>query len=441
MPDDATLLRLYAQNHSERDFAELVRRHLNLVYSAALRQVNGDTHLAQDVTQLVFTDLARKAAELTHHRVLAGWLFTSTRFAAAKLVRTEQRRRNREQEAQLMQELSAPDPSAPLDWARARPVLDEALSELSEPDRAAILLRYFEGRDFAQVGASLSLSDNAARMRVDRAIDKLRTLLERRGLTSTAGALALALANQAVVAAPAGLAATVTGSALAGATVGGVTTATVTFMSLTKLQLALVGTVLLTGAGAYLAQEQHHAALRDELAGLQQEHREVADLRQANQELEKATAEVEQLRVSDMELAQLRDEAAKVQDQLRVAAQLAPSTVSPAARRETFQLKQLDQIPKPTRFMPPQYPAEMAKAGIPGKVTVTFLVDAEGKVQEARAVDSSRREFEAAAIEAVGKWQFDPGRKGGRVVNTWVIQEVVFSLATDDKKTAPANWF
>jgi RNA polymerase sigma factor (sigma-70 family) len=441
MPDDATLLRRYAQNHSESDFAELVRRHLNLVYSAALRQVNGDTHLAQDVTQLVFTDLARKAAELAHHRVLAGWLFTSTRFAAAKLVRTEQRRRHREQEAQLMQEISAPDPSAPLDWERARPVLDEALGELSESDRAAILLRYFEGRDFAQVGASLALSDNAARMRVDRAIDKLRTLLERRGVISTAGALALALANQAVVAAPAGLAATVTGTALAGATVGGVTTATVTFMSLTKLQLALVGTVLVTGTGAYLAQEQNNAALRDELTGLQQEPSEVVSLRQANLQLERATADVEQLRVSDTELAQLRDEAAKVQDQLRVVAQLAPSSAPPPAPRETFQLKQLDQIPKPTRFTPPQYPAEMAIAGIPGKVTVTFLVDAAGKVQEARAVDSSQPEFEAAAIAAVSQWQFDPGRKGGRTVNTWVTQQIVFSLATEDKKTSPTDWF
>src|SRR5882757_3901246 len=102
MKDDAALLTGYVQNRSESDFAELVRRHLNLVYSAALRQVNGDIHLAQDVTQLVFTDLARKAAALAGHRVLAGWLFTSTRFAADKLVRGEQRRRNREQEAQLM---------------------------------------------------------------------------------------------------------------------------------------------------------------------------------------------------------------------------------------------------------------------------------------------------------------------------------------------------
>ena len=99
MKDDATLLRSYARNRSESDFAELVHRHVNLVYSAALRQVNGDVHLAQDVTQTVFTDLARKASSLANYQALAGWLFTSTRFAAAKFVRGEQRRRLREQEA------------------------------------------------------------------------------------------------------------------------------------------------------------------------------------------------------------------------------------------------------------------------------------------------------------------------------------------------------
>src|SRR5882672_2771681 len=138
MMDDATLLRRYAQDRSESAFAELVRRHLNLVYSAALRQVGGDSHLAQDVTQMVFTDLARKAASLAGHRVLAGWLFTSTRFAAAKLVRTERRRQSRELEAHTMNETLG-GPEEKLDWERVRPVLDATLAELGDADREAIL--------------------------------------------------------------------------------------------------------------------------------------------------------------------------------------------------------------------------------------------------------------------------------------------------------------
>ncbi|MCX6954229.1 MAG: sigma-70 family RNA polymerase sigma factor, partial [Verrucomicrobia bacterium] len=183
-PDDTELLRRYAATGQEGDFAEVVRRRVNFVYSAALRQVNGDVHLAQDVTQLVFTDLARKASTVAGYRVLAGWLFTSTRFAAAKLVRGERRRHAREAEAQLMDELTR-DPEAPLDWARVRPVLDDVIGELGERDREAVLLRFFEGRDFAAIGARLQLSENAARMRVERALDKLHAQLARRGVTST----------------------------------------------------------------------------------------------------------------------------------------------------------------------------------------------------------------------------------------------------------------
>jgi RNA polymerase sigma factor (sigma-70 family) len=209
MNDDAELLRRCGEEGANDAFSELVQRHVNLVYSAALRQLNGDAHLAADATQLVFTDLARKAKSLTGHRVLAGWLFTSTRYATAKLVRGERRRHAREVEAQLMQEITQDDPAAQLDWERVRPVLDEVIGELGDHDREAILLRFFEGRDFTSVGARLGLSDNTARMRVERALEKLRGLLHRRGVTSTTAALAVALANQAVVAAPAGLAAVV----------------------------------------------------------------------------------------------------------------------------------------------------------------------------------------------------------------------------------------
>src|SRR6266576_1952765 len=110
---DIALLRRYADANSEDAFAELVRRHLNLVYSAALRQVNGDAHLAQDVAQTVFADLAHKAASLARRPVLTGWLYTSAHFAAAKAVRTERRRHTHEEEAQLMNQLLC-DPATDL---------------------------------------------------------------------------------------------------------------------------------------------------------------------------------------------------------------------------------------------------------------------------------------------------------------------------------------
>src|SRR6266487_2441056 len=226
MTPDGELLRRYTETNSEHAFAELVGRHLNLVYSAALRQVNGDAHLAQDVAQTVFADLARKAASLARRPILTGWLYTSALFAAAKAVRTERRRHTREQEAHLMNQLlcdAAPDP----DWEKLRPVLDAAMLELNETDREAVLLRYFDNRPHAEIADRLGLSENAARMRVDRALEKLRTLLVRRGVSTTAALSAVISAN-AVQVAPAGLAVTISTAALAGTTLANTATATAT---------------------------------------------------------------------------------------------------------------------------------------------------------------------------------------------------------------------
>jgi RNA polymerase sigma factor (sigma-70 family) len=254
MTPDGELLRRYAEAKSEEAFAELVDRHLGLVYSAALRQVNGDAALAKDVAQTVFTDLARKAASLSRRAVLTGWLYTSTHFAAAKALRTEQRRHAREREAHIMHELlqgSAPD----MDWEKLRPALDQVMHELREADRAAILLRYFENRPLAEVAAKIGLSENAARMRVDRAVEKLRSLLSRRGITTTA-ALSLVLSAHAVHAAPATLAASLTSASLAGDTVAtGIALTLFRTITMTKIKFSIIAVViiLLMGTTAFVA--------------------------------------------------------------------------------------------------------------------------------------------------------------------------------------------
>lgn len=204
MVEDAELLRRYAEEKSEAAFGELVRRHLGLVYSAAFRRVGGDSHAAADVAQQVFTALARQAAALTRCAVLPGWLYAATRNQAVDYIRSERRRRAREQEAHIMNELvlsSAPE----ADWDQLRPVLDEAMDELGARDREVVLLRFFAGQPFAEIGAKLQLTEDAARMRVERALDKLHALLTRRGVTSTASALGAVLTTQAVSAAPASL--------------------------------------------------------------------------------------------------------------------------------------------------------------------------------------------------------------------------------------------
>lgn len=216
MNGDAELLRRYADASSQDAFAEFVARHIDLVYHAALRQLGGDPHRAKDVTQLVFTDLARKARTVCGHPAIVSWLHKSTRYAAAKIRRAEQNRHKYEREAQTMDAIWREN-ELPADWERLRPLIDDALDDLNDRDREAVLLRFFEGRNFAEVGAALALSENSARMRVERALDKLHGLLARRGITSKTAALAAMFAEQGSGAAPAGLAASVAAVALSGA--------------------------------------------------------------------------------------------------------------------------------------------------------------------------------------------------------------------------------
>lgn len=251
MLEDTELLRRYAESRSEEAFAELVQRRIGLVYSVALRRTRSPQR-AEDVAQTVFADLARKAAVLSRRPALAGWLYRSAHFAAATLMRGERNRTARETEAQLMHEITRDDDSEQ-DWEKTRPLLDEVLSELDERDRDALLLRFFDDRTFAEIGRRLEVTENAARMRVERALDKFHGLLSRRGVKSTSAALGVVLAQQAVAAtsAPVGLAAAVTGTALS--TVGAAATVplakVIYFMKAQKLAAGVAGLVLAAAVG------------------------------------------------------------------------------------------------------------------------------------------------------------------------------------------------
>jgi len=277
MTDDAELLRRYVDSRSEMDFTVLVERHLNLVYQAALRRTDGRSDLAQDVTQQVFTTLAREASKLVKHPALVGWLFTATRHAASHLLRAERRRQERESEALVRNALENSGPDA--NWDEVRNQLDEVMDQLAEQDRTAILLRYFHNQAFAQIGEAFGLNEDTARKRVDRALERLRGLLAKRGISSTASALGVMLASQAATAAPAGLAQTIASTALIpGATASLPTSGLFYFMN-TKIVLSVVGTLglvaLLTLPPAGLAlfegiqasfAEKELSAVRDENA-------------------------------------------------------------------------------------------------------------------------------------------------------------------------------
>ena len=285
-----------------------MRRRIGLVYSVARRHT-GDAQRAEDVAQRVFADLARKAEMLARRPVLIGWLYRSAQFAASDAMRAERRRLAREEEAHLMQTIegTAPEPN----WEKLRPVLDEALNDLDERDRDAVLLRFFDGRPFGEVGAKLQLTENAARMRVERALEKLQAALGRRGVTSTAAALGVVLAQPAGAIAPAGLAASVTGAALAGTAAGAGGWLTL-FMSISKIQIGVALALAVAGTAGYVLQGKTNAALREEIVALQSQQQAVAALRTENRQLAGVVAEVEILRRDDGELKQLAQRADEV---------------------------------------------------------------------------------------------------------------------------------
>ena len=441
MSDDASLLRQFAESASQDAFAEVVRRHLDLVYSAALRRVGGDAHLARDVSQQVFIALARRAAALARHPALTGWLYTTTHHLAAKAVRAERRRRIREQTAQTMNDLlSSPGPEA--DWTRLRPALDDAMLELGARDREAVLLRFFAGRPFGDIGARFGLSENAARMRVDRALEKLRARLERRGVASTAAALALLLGENAVGAAPAGLAASVSGAAVAGAGAGGGSLAFWSLMSASKLVTGATAAAVIAAGVVMVQQQQAIGRLQAEAADLETQNQALSALRAEHRRLQQqqqgAADELAQLQADRAAVARLRTDAAALQAQVRNAeaafrAHLVPvarpSSLKPADGAGVYNLNQLDVVPQVQHQVPPKYPLAMRFDGVPGEVNVGFILGPDGKVADAAVLSTTDPAFSDVAVMAVRQWQFTPGRKAGQAVNTRMSVPIVFTFS------------
>ncbi|MEO5957803.1 MAG: sigma-70 family RNA polymerase sigma factor, partial [Opitutaceae bacterium] len=269
MTDDAELLRRYVELHSEADFTAFVERHLSVVYHAALRRTGGRSDLARDASQYVFIALARDAARLSRHETITGWLYTTTRHAVLRIVRAERRRQRREEEAQIVNSANT-DPLGESDpaWQEVREQLDGIMDELPARDREAILLRFFHDRPFARIGAAFGSSEEAARKRVERAVEELRRRLKRRGVTSTATALATMLSAQAGLAAPAGLAQSVASGALAVAgagTVGAAGAVGIFIMNTSKAVTGISAVVALAAIGTAVYQNN---ASRDFAAAL-----------------------------------------------------------------------------------------------------------------------------------------------------------------------------
>jgi RNA polymerase sigma factor (sigma-70 family) len=332
MTSDWDLLGQYARQSTQDAFAELVRRHLDLVYSAALRQVRSP-QLAEEVAQSVFADLARSAGRLKPGTILTAWFYAVTRRTAVDVIRKESRRQLREQTAIEMNGINAISHFAKCEnepaWAGIEPLLDDAMESLDAADRTAVLLRFFENKSLREVGQALGASEDAAQKRVSRAVERLREFFAKRGVTVGASGLVVALSANAVQAAPTGLAATIsTATVLAGTSIATTATAAATkVIAMTTLQKTLVAATVAVLASAGIYEARQSSQLRDETQTLRQQQAAQAEqTRQLQQERDEmanrlATLQAEngQLKSNQTtaELLKLRGEVARLRNEIK----------------------------------------------------------------------------------------------------------------------------
>ncbi|HEY2082517.1 MAG TPA: sigma-70 family RNA polymerase sigma factor [Verrucomicrobiae bacterium] len=246
--DDSSLLREYAESASEAAFAALVRRHINKVYSVALRHT-GNPAQAEEITQAVFVILAKKSRHLGRGVIVSGWLYQTARFTAITFLRSEIRRVRREQEAYMQSSLNEDQPDL---WRQIAPLLDAGMARLNEKDRHAIVLRYFDGKSMSEVGAALGANEDAAKKRVGRALEKLRNFFTKRGVISTTAIIAGVISANSVQAAPATLANSVGALAIAKGAAGSASTLTLIKGALKIMAWTKAKTTIVTSAAIIL---------------------------------------------------------------------------------------------------------------------------------------------------------------------------------------------
>jgi len=336
MTDGQTLIVQYARTRSEVAFTELVSRYTNLVYSSALRLVDGDQHLAEDVTQQVFADLAAKAGSLPSEVLLGGWLHRRACFVARSRMRKERRRRIREHR---FAEVTAMTDHSEDNLVGLKALLDEAINDLRAEERVPILLRFFERRDFRNIAQALGTTEEAAQKRVSRALEKLAASLTRRGFVASSALLATVLAEQAVTAAPAGFAVIVASSTVVAP--GGAFLSKLLSLGKLKLGFGLAGIVALAAVPVAL---QHSRAqkLAEEKQLLAQQVEQLSQLRLENERLSSLLAQLPQPAPSNTEpqseLLRLRGEVGRLrreQQELEQLRQRLYSQAGPTALLES----------------------------------------------------------------------------------------------------------
>lgn len=445
MTDSQHLLAEYARNGSDAAFRELVTRYVDLVYSTALRLVEGDTHRAEDVTQTVFVNLSRKARTLPADVRLGGWLHRDTCLVAGHTLRGERRRQSRERQAA---EMNALQNQSEADFSQVAPLLDDAINDLGEADRTAILLRFFEQQDFRAVGQALGSTEDAARMRVTRALEKLEEFLKRRGVTTTAASLGVVLTAHAVQAAPVGLAVTIsTAAALAGTTLASTTTATaIKTIAMTTLQKTVVTATLsvVAGAAIYEALQASHLRYETKIFREQQTKQVQELIRERDEATGKLAAirdENERLNRNNAELLKLRAEATRLRGELNRAEQATKNKPNSEIAQSAIEIAR-------TNALPVENYSATARAVIPwnqgiitggwkapsGKIIYVLAVTKHGDDATVVMIETHLIEVSVEAATTLG---FDQSNTGGKETNlaTVLTTELCDSIVKISKDT------
>ncbi len=446
MTDSQALLVEYRRNGSDAAFRELVARFIDLVHSTALRLVAGDPHRAEDVTQTVFVDLARLARTLPREVRLGGWLHRHACFVAVNTLRGERRRQARERQAVEMNTLQN---HSGADFSQVAPLLDEAINELGEADRTAILLRFFEQQDFRTVGQVLGSNEDAARMRVTRALEKLEEFLKRRGITTTAASLGVVLAANAVQSAPVGLAATISiAAALAGTSIAAATTATaIKTIAMTTLQKSLIAATLAVVAALGIYEARQASRLREENQSLQRLQAE-----QLGRERDEAASKLAGLRVenerlnrSTTELLKLRAEVARLRGELKSAEQVAKNKLDAAGARSAAEQVSTNSPPVETFSATARAVVPWNQAIISGgwktlSGKIVYILAVPTRTEDAAVVNIETRVMEVSveAATTLGLDQSNPGDKETKfsAVLTTELCDAIVKAASDTNAVA-----
>ncbi len=433
---DAQLLRRYAECGAETAFTELVRRHTNLVYSAALRQVDS-SDAAAEIAQSVFIGLARDAQSLSPRigpdASLAGWLCRSARNLSLNFRRDEFRRQTRERQA--MEQLTSLPESAP-DWERLRRVLDEAMSQLSESDYDALVLRFFQNQDFRSVGVALGMSDDTAQKRVGRALEKLRGLLSQRGVTTTAAALSVAIAANAVQAAPVGLAITIsTAATLAGTTLTTTAAATATkAIVMTTLQKTLVTVTVAVLAGAGIYEAQQASQLRRQVLALEQQQSPVAEqARQLSEALGEATNQVAALRADNERLNRNTGELLRLRGMAGVARRAIDETEQLRAQLTRQASEPVDNPISEAMADARKHALEQRAEGRLSRMTSSLNLTPE-QAQAARDILMGQAQAMSAGMQQVYSGKYDKDKLAKLRQDAGNVEEQIKALLTPDQQ-------